>query len=83
MVQLGFERSGADNCLYTAVQDGELVLPIIYVDDILIACRLPEVIAALKDRLKQEFEIADLKEVRTFLGLSIDYDWTAGVLCIN
>lgn len=56
---------------------------VIYVDDILIACRSLEVITALKEKLKREFEMTDLNEVKTFLGLSIEYDRATGFLCIN
>ncbi|KXJ72178.1 hypothetical protein RP20_CCG018696 [Aedes albopictus] len=75
---LGFVQSKADSCLYTAVKNGELVLLIIYVDDILIACRSLELISTLKDGLKREFEMTDLNEVKTFLGLSVEYDRAAG-----
>lgn len=42
-----------------------------------------ELISTLKDGLKREFEMTDLNEVKTILGLSIEYDRATGVLSIS
>lgn len=80
---LGFRRSEIDNCLYIATIAGKSVFLIIYVDDILIACHSLEVIDELKGKLKAEFEMTDIGEVRTFLGLTIVRQQNEGVMDIN
>lgn len=79
----GFRRSEIDNCLYIATIAGQSVFLIIYVDDILIACHSLNVIAKLKGKLKAEFEMTDIGEVRTFLGLTIVRRQDEGIMEID
>lgn len=83
IVNLGFQRSDADNCLYYASMDSEVVYLIIYVDDILLASGSLKYITKLKELFNMEFEMTDLKEVKTFLGLTIERDRKNGVLKIS
>lgn len=83
VTSLGFKRCDVDNCLYTVNISGETVYLIIYVDDILIACRSLDKITKLKDKLKMEFDMTDMNEVTTFLGLTIKRNKEEGVLEIS
>lgn len=83
VLTLGFRRSEIDNCLYTATISGELVYLLIYVDDILIASHSLNVIIKLKAKLKAEFEMTDMDEVNTFLGLTIVRRKDEGVMEIS
>lgn len=52
---LGFKRSEADSCLYVAKIQGETVILIIYVDDMLVACHSLDVLVSIKRTLGEEF----------------------------
>lgn len=83
VTSLGFKRSEADNCLYVAKIQNETVILIIYVDDMLIACHSLDVLVNIKRALGDEFEMTDLKEISTFLGLTIERNRKDGVLEIG
>lgn len=60
-----------DPCLYVSHRGTEILLLVIYVDDILIAARDLEWIAEIKRGLKEEFDIKDLGLAQFCLGLEI------------
>lgn len=59
-------------CMYHAKKDGNLLLLIIYVDDILIASTDQDWIDEIKIGLQKEFEIKDLGLAKYCLGLEIN-----------
>lgn len=69
-----FERSKNDPCLYTKVQDSELVYLLIYVDDILIVAKSMKCIQGVKSMLAMEFDIQDLGEIKQYLGIDVTRD---------
>lgn len=77
---LGFVRSKHDPCLYVLFNGDDVVYLLLYVDDILIAAKRIELINKLKRKLKKKFEMVDLGEVKSFLGIKINYDCKNGVL---
>lgn len=83
VVGLEFKRSEADTYLYFANIQNETVILIIYVDDMLIACHSVDVLVKVKEKLGKEFEMTDLKEVSTFLGLTIERNKKDGDLKIG
>ena len=64
-------QSELDNCLFTMLADSEIFLMTLYVDDILICASNTELLAELKDRFTNNFEMKDLGEVRQYLGMKI------------
>ena len=74
MLLLGFERSEKDACVYCRSSGGISIYLLLYVDDMLIACRDHSEINHLKARLKSEFEMKDLGEARVILGMEIVRD---------
>lgn len=72
LVNNGFKRSVADQCLYTINISNKIIYLLIYVDDILIACEDEEHIKYCENILKNEFEITSLGKVKNFLGLQIE-----------
>ena len=61
--------------------DGERILVLIWVDDILIAARTLELIESVKKTLWDKFKMKDLGEVSTFLG--IEFRRSPGVICLS
>ncbi|KAL4176616.1 hypothetical protein KRP22_001557 [Phytophthora ramorum] len=59
MCSIGFQVSAFDPCLYIKVVDGQCVLVLVYVDDVLITGSSPELIARTKTDLKTRFEMTD------------------------
>ena len=70
---LNFRRSEKDRCLYTKLVNGETVYVLIYVDDILVASVNQKLIDDLKFALKKKFDVADLGQIKNFLGINVDY----------
>lgn len=71
LVQAGFQQGKADPCLYMKVVSGKRAYVLIYVDDILVACEEGKDIAAVHSELKNHFEITELGDLRSFLGMEI------------
>ena len=69
---LGFVQHHSDPCLFTLHKDGVLVGMIgLYVDDMIIA-GLIETIEKVKDGLKSEFEIKDLRPAKYIVGIQVE-----------
>uniref|UniRef100_A0AAV1UD62 Reverse transcriptase Ty1/copia-type domain-containing protein n=1 Tax=Peronospora matthiolae TaxID=2874970 RepID=A0AAV1UD62_9STRA len=56
---IGFQESSLDPCLYIKIVEGQCVLLLVYVDDVLITGSSCELIAHTKTDLKPRFEITD------------------------
>ena len=70
----GCVQSDFDKCLYTLKRDGEIAYVLIYVDDLLIAGVSDDVIGYVVKSIQKEFEIKDLGDVSTFLGIEVEKD---------
>lgn len=70
---MGLIQSSADPCLYTA-PGGEKVIVAVYVDDILIATETESKMKYVKTCLSRKFEVKDLGELTSFLGVQIKHD---------
>lgn len=83
ILSLGLKRSESDSCLYIHItKDGKLFL-LIFVDDMIIISNDLEVIKLIKKNLSAEFEMTDMGEVKTFLGIHIDRDVNKGVMKLS
>ncbi|MCO5571181.1 hypothetical protein L7F22_024915 [Adiantum nelumboides] len=70
-----YVRSQEDHCLYTRkLNDGSLIILILYVDDMIIAGNSKDEIAILKDALSKQFAMKDLGDAHHFLGMRIKRD---------
>ena len=67
---LGFTKSKAYYNLYHKVEDGNKVMPLLYVDDLFVT-GTDGLIADTKRRLAAEFEMKDLGMMHYFLGLEV------------
>lgn len=68
---VGVERSKADNGIYCGIVSKVMVRIALYVDDLLISSADVEAIEYVKRILESEFEMKDLGEVSSVLGLEI------------
>ena len=84
MISHGYNRSKFDNCVYYKFlsSDGGVYL-LLYVDDMLIACKQKEEIDKLKVELSTEFEMKDLGATTKILGMQIIKDSDSKTLYLS
>ena len=71
----GYTRSKEDPCLYVKrTRDGQLIMLILYVDDMLIAGHSKKDIADLKQKLSSHFDMKDLGDAHHILGMRVTRD---------
>jgi hypothetical protein len=74
--QCGLHQTPVDPCIYTSAS-ADLIL-ITYVDDIIIIGATQEIVDKSRQQLDQRFSVRLLGPISWFLGISINYDRTAG-----
>ena len=70
LTSLGFTKSKADSNLYYKVEEGNLVILLLYVDDRFVTSE-DGLIADTKRKLAAEFEMKDLGMMHYFLGMEV------------
>ena len=73
ITQLGFTSSSHDNALFTRQTPHDIVLLLLYVDDMIITGNDPQAIFDLQQYLGQHFEMKDLGSLNYFLGLEVSH----------
>ena len=77
MVEHGYDRSSSDYCVFVKkFSDGEFIILLLYVDDMLIVGRDTNKIDKLKKELSKSFEMKDLGPASQILGINISRDRT-------
>nr|GEZ78195.1 retrotransposon protein, putative, Ty1-copia subclass [Tanacetum cinerariifolium] len=80
----GFKRSSYNNCVYyMSYAPGECIYLLLYVDDMLIACKSKAEIGSTKSLLKKEFDMKDLGKAKKILGMEIVRDWIRKILRVS
>ena len=74
----GFYNIDPDACLYLLMDDGEIIIVLVYVDDLLLVASSLAVTYKIKDALHQRFEMKDVGEAKVILGLEIRRDKALG-----
>lgn len=67
----GFNQSKSDPCLFTKSTDSNLLVLLVYIDDILISGTSEEQIEETKAYLHNQFTIKDLGYAKYFLGIEL------------
>jgi hypothetical protein len=70
-MQAGFMQSTYDHSLFTKREGTDLVIILIYVDDLLITGSSNVLISEAKATLNQHFKMKDLGELKYFLGIEV------------
>ncbi|GKA66082.1 retrotransposon protein, putative, ty1-copia subclass, partial [Tanacetum coccineum] len=84
MLSNGFKRSSYDNCVYyMSYAPGEYIYLLLYVDDMLIACKSKAEIGSTKSLLKKEFDMKELGEAKKILGMEIVRDRSRKILRVS
>ena len=79
----GYTPSDADPCIYVKHNQGKIVIIALYVDDTIIASNCNEMLHDAKKMLNEKFDMTDLGEVKSILGMSVERNRAKGVLTIN
>ncbi|KAI3635902.1 hypothetical protein MIR68_006540 [Amoeboaphelidium protococcarum] len=74
LIQIGFKRCYADNCLYIRVVRNQLSIIVLYVDDVLIVCKSREEMDVIKVELSSKFDMKDLGKLEHIVGIRIRRD---------
>lgn len=75
MTQHNFTKTSADHCVFVKnYENGESIILLLYVDDMLIVGKDKAKIAALKKALSKSFAMKDLGAVKKILGMKIIRD---------
>ncbi|NHV87476.1 reverse transcriptase domain-containing protein, partial [Escherichia coli] len=75
MMSQGNKRSNIDHCLYTKrATDASLLILNLYVDDMLLAGKHSDELAALQSKLNDTFDMKDLGDANHILGMRIVRD---------
>ena len=75
MVDHCYNRTEANHCVYfRKFHDGNFIILLLYVDDMLIIGQDVKIISRLKGELAKSFDMKDLGEARQILGMQIIRD---------
>jgi len=79
----GFDNVDPDACLYLLMDDGEIIIVLVYVDDLLLMASSLAAIYKIKDALHMRFQMKDLGEAKVIIGLEIRRDKALGTLKLS
>jgi hypothetical protein len=71
LLAIGFSRCHYDNTVYTKRVDGQLIILVLYVDDLILTSSDPKLINHVKSNLKKKFDMTNLGYLHYFLGLQV------------
>jgi len=72
LCELGLKSLLSDKCLYILSEGSNIIIVLLYVDDILIASNWKEKKTQIVEELKRVYQIKELGKVDKFLGMNID-----------
>ncbi|CAI7800712.1 unnamed protein product [Closterium sp. NIES-53] len=67
----GFDRSACDEAMYIKFVDGEPVYILVYVDDLLLVSPRLELIGQVEEVVVERYQMKDLGEVSTYVGVEV------------
>jgi uncharacterized membrane protein YciS (DUF1049 family) len=66
-----FKRGRVDNTLYIKIEGNDLLIVLVYVDDIILGCNNDSLVQWFASSMESEFEMSMIGELKFFLGLQI------------
>ena len=84
MRSIELSRCDYDSCVYVrTLDDGSKTYLLLYVDDMLIACKSRRIVQELKAALSREFEMKDLGPAKKIIEIEIFKDRAKKVLHLS
>ena len=77
---LGFEKIKVDQCIYLKINGSKYIFLVLYVDDILLACKDIGLLHETKQLLSKTFDMNDLRDASFVLGIEICKDRSHNLL---
>ena len=74
LIENGFTQSLTDTCLYSKHVDQQVVIVLIWVDDMIVAASDDVVLCEIKDLMKTRFRMKDLGQLTWFLGIQFIHE---------
>ena len=71
--KMGFKQSSYDLCIYVLNSGGEIVIIVVYVNDIIIAGKTEEIFQQYIKEITEKSDVADMGTLHHFLGMKITY----------
>ncbi|CAI7778103.1 unnamed protein product [Closterium sp. NIES-53] len=83
LLQRGFAHGEYDSALYVLKEGEKQLVPLLYVDDLLLFTDSKDLIREVKQRLGAEFAMRDLGPVTYYLGMHVDRDRANGTIHLH
>ena len=80
MLSNGFQRSKADQCLYSKFENNKWMYVLLYVDDLIAVQEDDEAISQFGHIIGEHFAVKDLGEISYYLGIQIERDISGNFL---
>ena len=72
LLENNFVQNAVDHCIYTMKNENEMVIILVWVDDLIIAATNDELLSKIKQMLNDKFHMKDLGTLSYFLGISFE-----------
>lgn len=83
MIGIGFNRCESDHCLYIKFMRDTVCYVLLYVDDLAILSNGMQMVNDIKSRLAKEFEMTDVGEIDSFLGIHVERNPNDGSIALS
>lgn len=71
LIHSGYKESAFDHSLFSKKQRKEVVIILVYVDDLLVVGNCPNLVNDTKETLHRKFKVKNLGQLRYFLGIEV------------
>ncbi|CAK1591319.1 unnamed protein product [Parnassius mnemosyne] len=83
LLKIGLKRSKIDPCIYYSVNKSKMIFIAVWVDDFMIFTNDKKTATGIKVKLKEEFNMKDLGEIKQCIGININRDRKAGGIMLD
>ena len=83
LIRQGFTNLLSETCLFVKYVDGDMIIVLVFVDDILLACKQGRPLDELVAQFAREFKIKDRGEVNLYLSININIDRSRGTAYLD
>lgn len=80
---VGLQQSETEPCVFIGQIHSDIVIIIVYVDDLLVASRNLNVLNTIKSKLCKKFKMKDLGQVSNILGMHVEHQGATGRINIS
>jgi len=80
VTSFGFKENASDQCIYLKKNGSLFIILVLYVDDILLASSIVELLTETKFMLNSHFDMKDLGDASVVIGIQISCDRSRGIL---